>query len=568
METPSLLDLMGSPARQCGLRLAERYSQRPIYLFDLNVLFDAMRKRDRSDSAAKVIWAGMSNSIRLMVAAEFAKELLRTSRDPGNDPVLAFAAQADSLSRPPEKVVRSLIAKLAPAIFAERFHQGILTDRDRSDLTHIATAIHHRAAGFITSEKAILRAHAHLHDTWNLSVVGVEEFAGLVDAGGVDASVSVVEISSEMLRTRRNQESDLPQARTFLDAMQASPSFIHDALDCQGTQAQWLLVVGESRPLGFAKWLVYGGLKRTADIVLAVDEAYHAADTILDYLLDVIPRELSRVGPALVRLSVPTGQVATRQAALSSGFLPPYGAGDSHCKLQRLAVGRVVSSENWLSVRQGLMSAASVSLPVQMPTFAEASRQVLLNTGEREVGMSLADVESTLAPVLFLFPERGGVIVPIRECFARDLIGACPQLSMLAPPEAILHRERVYYSGPRTVGRMTPGTPMLFYESQKSKGRGCVTAIARITDSKIVSKVDALDKVQRRGVLDERTLETRSVGHKVTGTSFDNIFIFKAPVPFKRLRELGCADDSNLVSAKSISFEKLVQVVKEGRIDG
>lgn len=109
---------------------------------------------------------------------------------------------------------------------------------------------------------------------------------------------------------------------------------------------------------------------------------------------------------------------------------------------------------------------------------------------------------------------------------------------------------------------------MLFYESLDGNGRGCVIALARITDSRVVSKVEALGKVKQRGVLDDRTLEQRSVGEEVTETSFDNIFLFNSPVALKRLRQLGCVDGSNLISARTILFDKLSQVIKEGRIDG
>lgn len=299
LETPSLLTMMGASSKAGELRFAERYSQRPIYLFDLNVLFDVVRKRPRSDAAATVVWAGMANHIRLMVAAEFAKELLRTSKNPDNDPVLAFASHADSLPSPPEKELQPLVSKLTPFIFPERHQQDVLTEQDRSDLRHIATAIHHRAAGFITSENAILRARPYLLETWSLDVIGVEEFAGLVAAQREEGGGTVAEVSSGELHTRRNQPDDLSKAREFLQA-----------------------------------------------------------------------------------------------------------------------------------------------------------------------------------------------------------------------------------------------------------------------------KADALNKVLRRGVLDHRSLETRSVGPKVTETSFDNIFVFKNPVSLKRLRELGCVDGSNLVRARAISFEKLVEVVEEGRIDG
>lgn len=566
--TPSLLGLMRGPSLQEGLRLAERLSHRPIYLIDLNVLFDTIRNRPRSSAAAKVIRAGLSNSIRLMVAAEFAAELLRTSEDTSNDPVLAFAKQLDFLSSPPEKTIRSLSKKLAFEIFPDRAARGTLTDRDISDLAHIATAIHHSAAGFITSEKAILRASAYLHDTHKIDVIGVEEFARVVDSGVRVPRASIASINSGDLRTRRNHESDLAHAHTFLEAMHADTMFVREALCCQGSQAQWLLVTIGSGPLGFAKWEVHGGLKRTADVHLCVDEGHHTAETIIDHLLDTIPHELSSVAPTLVRLHIPSGQVMTRQAALSMGFLPPNGASAGTSSLQRLAVGRVVSAANWASVRQSLDSVATLSLPAQMPTFTAANQSLLVNTGHRDVEMSLSKIEWSLSPVLFLFSGRGGVIVPIQEQYARELLGSSPQLSIFAPPEAILRRERVYISAPSTLRRMTPGTPILFYESLDGNGRGCVIALARITESRVVSKMEALGKLKQRGVLDDRTLAQRSVGEVVTETTFDNIFLFRSPVALKRLRQLGCADGSNLVSAKTISFDKLSQVIEEGRIDG
>lgn len=568
LDTPSLLTFMRTTAQNEGLRLAERLSHRPIYLIDLNVLFDAIRKRPRSSSAAKVIRAGLSNSIRLMVAAEFTEELLRTSVDSNNDPVLAFASQLDFLSRPPEKTLRSLVSKLASVIFPDRAVRGTLTDRDKSDLIHIATAIHHGAAGFVTSENAILRASGYLHTTHKIDVIGVEEFARIVDVGIRVSRVSTTDVASGSLRTRRNHENDLVLARTFLESMRVESAFLNESLVYQGGNTQWLLVENDRRAIGFAKWEVHGGIKRAADVHLCVDEGHYSSEAIIDYLVDFIPRELSSVSPTLVRLHIPSGQVKTRQYILSMGFLPPSGVSDSASKLQRLAVGRVISAENWNSVRQSLASVAGLSLPVRAPIFATANPSLLINTGQCDTEMSLAEIERGLAPVLFLFHGRSGVIVPIQEKFARELLGASPQLSMLAPPEAILRRERIYISGPNTHGRMVPGTPILFYESLDGNGRGCVIALARITDSRVVSKVEALDKVKRRGVLDDRTLEKRSVGNGVTETSFDNIFIFKSPVSLKRLRQLGCADGSNFISAKTISFDKLARVVKEGRIDG
>jgi GNAT superfamily N-acetyltransferase/predicted nucleic acid-binding protein len=568
LETPSLFNLMTSVSNRQGLRLAERLSQRPIYLIDLNVLFDVVRNRPRSLSAGKVILAGLSNSIRLMVAAEFKAELMRTSLSINNDPILAFAKQLDCLSRPPDQDVTSLIDKLAPAIFSERAARKSLSARDRSDLVHIATAIHHGAAGFITSEMAILRASSFLYETYKIDVIGVEEFARIVDVGVRVPRTLAADVGGDNFKTSRNHESDLPFAGKFLESMRSESAFVHEALACQGNKAQWVLVSHEGNPLGYAKWEVHGGLKRAAEVYMAVDEGHHASETIIDHLLDTIPREVSSGGPTLLRLHIPSGQVITRQAALLSGFQPPQGESESSSKLQRLAIGQVVSAENWSSIRHSLASVAALSLPVPTPNFAVDNPSLLINTGSQSVAMTLSEMERVLSPVLFLFPERAGVIIPIREQFARDLLGSSPQLSLLAAREAILRTERVYISAPSTYQRMMPGRLVLFYESLARDGRGCVIAIARICGSRLVSKVEAISKVKRRGVLDDRALEQRSVSPTVTEISFDNIFLFKNPVMLKRLRELGCADGSNFVTAKLISFDKLAQVVAEGHING
>jgi len=78
-----------------------------------------------------------------------------------------------------------MIATLAGLIFPERTRSGTLTGQDRSDLLHIATAIHHRVAGFITGERAILRAREELNQLYSIDVVGAAEFVETLEPGEV-----------------------------------------------------------------------------------------------------------------------------------------------------------------------------------------------------------------------------------------------------------------------------------------------------------------------------------------------------------------------------------------------
>jgi len=101
------------------------------------------------------------------------------------DPILEMVSTLPTLPTPPENKTNEMIATLAGLIFPERTRSGTLTGQDRSDLLHIATAIHHRVAGFITGERAILRAREELNQLYSIDVVGAAEFVETLEPGEV-----------------------------------------------------------------------------------------------------------------------------------------------------------------------------------------------------------------------------------------------------------------------------------------------------------------------------------------------------------------------------------------------
>jgi hypothetical protein len=154
--------------------------------------------------------------------------------------------------------------------------------------------------------------------------------------------------------------------------------------------------------------------------------------------------------------------------------------------------------------------------------------------------------------------------VPIRRIYAADLIGGAKQLSLLASPEAVLLRERVYFSHPRTAGVLTKGIPILFYESARKGGSASVTAAARIVRAELVSKDGANQELLRRGVLDRKILKNICLADTVVATTIDNIMILSNPVVLERLRVLGAIDGANLVTARHLRAEQVIQIIDEG----
>jgi predicted nucleic acid-binding protein len=167
LDTPTLLDPFTARTHtsDADLRLVERLSVRTApYVIDLNVLFDVIKRRLRSEEAGRVIAAGLDNLVRLAVTDEFVGELRRASHFAVTDPVLELALRLPRLAQPPRPDIDRLCSTLGLSIFPERAALGRLSTQDQSDLVHIATAVYHRASGFITSDLAILRAGDRLLD--------------------------------------------------------------------------------------------------------------------------------------------------------------------------------------------------------------------------------------------------------------------------------------------------------------------------------------------------------------------------------------------------------------------
>ncbi|OWQ92518.1 hypothetical protein CDQ92_19825, partial [Sphingopyxis bauzanensis] len=173
LSTPSLLDFaIANPSALGSLSIAAPLAGRaPLYVLDLNVIFDVTKQRVRGPAASRVMAAAFENDVRLAITAELVKELERHSKPESSDPVLELAKALPRLPLPPRSSGDAYMAELALIVFPDRTRDGKLTVQDRSDLMHLVAAIHECAAGFVTSEKAILRAAKLLHSRYGLGRV-------------------------------------------------------------------------------------------------------------------------------------------------------------------------------------------------------------------------------------------------------------------------------------------------------------------------------------------------------------------------------------------------------------
>ena len=153
--------------------------------------------------------------------------------------------------------------------------------------------------------------------------------------------------------------------------------------------------------------------------------------------------------------------------------------------------------------------------------------------------------------------------MPVQKKYAEDLLES-PQFRMLESPEASFLQERAYFSNPRTASTIPEGGCLLFYESGKDGGQSAIVGIGRIVRVTVEMKDSVSSATRRRGVLKEVDFKDLNSGGRVAVTRFDNLMMLRHPVPIQRLREIGCADGSNFVTAKRMTGEQIAAIVKEG----
>lgn len=178
-------------------------------------------------------------------------------------------------------------------------------------------------------------------------------------------------------------------------------------------------------------------------------------------------------------------------------------------------------------------------------------------------------LEDLLSPTIFVWPGRDGLIVPINRAYADELLGSSQQsnFAFIANRDAAFLSRRAYVNSPRAAKQMRPDSPILFYESKRQgRGRGAVVAVGRIVDSMVVGKSEVPTDGYKRLVVD--SLASFSASDDVLLTTFDNLMVLPTPVPFNKLKEIDAIGRANLISAVSLSSEKVASILTLGWAGG
>lgn len=549
LDTPNLIEMMSNKEKH-SIEYAQprkRSTEAPLYAIDLNVFFDAVKVRSRSQDAHTLFNSALSHQIRIAVTEEFVQELKRQSHDERNDPVLSFAKGLPTIPKQNKALIESLFPLVAEMVFSRK--EDWLKQNNRSDVLHLCHAIAAGAVGYITSDKTVLDARENLMTRFSLDIFALSEFVELLDLPL--PAESLIKGTTDF----HISQASASEALNFFHSESVDPAFLGRTLDeCD------LTCISDGQDIvGIAALSPTAAVDRPSQLIVCVRQEHPFSSTIADFLISekLLTRGQSRAC-TINLLDIPNHPI-TRRISLSNGFrLQSNGA------LSKLALGHPVTTHSWESVRLAIERLGGLKVQKTCPTY---DRPLVIGSTAKtgEMSLELFDLESILSPTLFVFPGRQGVVAPITADFANALLGTEDQYSFLEVPEAQFLSRRTYYNTIRAAKLMIQGSVIAFYESARSGGRGSIVALARIVDVVTVEQNSVPEAIQRAAVV--QNLKDIAKSDRVLATTFDNLLPLKKPITRQKLIEFGFAPKSNFITATQIGPEHLEAIVKSGFSD-
>ena len=535
----------------------------PSYVIDLNVFFDVLRNRDKEESSL-VLSLGLNGDVCLFVTSEFVKELERHTADHQRDPVLDLARNLSTLPDVDPDTAKPLIEDLRTLLWSGIPKTGRRAVNDASDLSHLASCIHHKVDGFITRDEAILRHAADLRRVHDLNIVSPTYFIDLFDGDFPRPESALASVDRQDIEITDLDERNRKDVEKFLRGLDVDPDQVRSCLAPGSTRHPRLrrIVRVGSRIVGMGSWK-NPGPGRVTDLHLYVDEKQPNSERAIDRLFlessmhGGVDRRLLRLD-----LHISRRQEKTREVAVHVGFRPPKHEGDSSGALAKVSFRGVVGKDNWSSFRRDLKATTDCELQEDVPSWRTVSDTgIVMSTGQRERSVTISpfDFETLVSPCALILPGRTAVIIPIRKKYAGLISSTGRQRSLLPDKEAAFRLERAYFLAAGKHRLLPKGTIVVFYVSSPQSE---AVALARVTFSDTLTKTQAVTKLGRQGVLSETDIDQKAdLRGKIAAFTFDNLLKFQTNVSYQDLKRDGCVSGSNLVTAQRLTHRMLRLIV-------
>jgi hypothetical protein len=173
LSTPSLLPVETLPLSITARPIANAPDS---YVIDLNIFLTLIKNQEDGALISEIMQAAFAGEFSLSVTPEFQEELKRAKK--GNiDPIFDLAEKTlPVLDKIDDAELNRLKEEIRAIVFPDRSQTRREAANDESDLRHLAYCIQNDKSGFLTQEKALLRARDNLHSKYGLTLYSPQDF--------------------------------------------------------------------------------------------------------------------------------------------------------------------------------------------------------------------------------------------------------------------------------------------------------------------------------------------------------------------------------------------------------
>ena len=538
-------------------------AQSPIDVaIDLNIFYDLVTSshREEADESRALQSDWLEDDIRLCVTPELFNEINRLASRTFRDEQRVLAHDFKRISGTVDVFEHSY--SLLSSILGE-----VKSDRDTSDLRHLAHTAAAEVEFFVTRDGRILKYQSEIERATGVTPVRPADLVIEMDQVRNKASYQPARLYGSTLQINKLQRQ---QRQEFEDV------FLNKAL-------------GETKSAFRRRLSAISPPNLDLGIKVILHDGYPVALFALETSRQntlAVPCLRLRHGPLARTLA---RQIVTMAVDISIGkklsitefsdeWLEPYveetlaeagfaKAGTHWLKLNYHAIGNEQAVSDGLGQLLEQLRDLSLQLPgdVRLP----------IQTGRPLTATETVLMERTLRPLKLTNDTLDTLVIPVRPGWAQHLFdsGLAEQTLFGAQPDLVLHWENAYYRSSRSLGDISAPFRILWYVSQDDRyiGTGQIRAYSVGSSVEVLPASQAYERYKRLGVYEWQqvlSISDDDPDGPVMVIRFCDIEMFKTPINRHRFNALLRLSDNKRPSLRGpqrISESAFVRIYSEGQ---
>ncbi len=549
LNTPTLLNLSNYKVNDFSYNQPVNTYRK--YIIDINILLDLIENRPYSNQVQELIKGSFNGSFKLSVTPEAHIEVARNAKNP--DPLAILIANIPSLLPITNIESTKEYKNLEQLVFRKININTKSSIHKISDLKHLTYCILNNCTGFITRDQQLLNKAKILGKEFNLDIISPEELVLNEDcSSNNDTTISLNNLDYKFI----NISDDSSIIIDCLANLQISRETIRlPAFD-------GIVVKQETNYLACSLWskTIIENRDAVAYIISSVLCNHEVLDHIIETIFRVIKSKKIRSIAIFTYGIIPHIDEVLKirgfsQATEINGMI----------QYSHLITDRIITENNWANFKQIVNDNMHLSLPENLNEYKELTTNGILLKNKNYY--NFFEFETRFSPSLIIPKNRDIYVVPIRNTYAKELIGddfdIQRSLNLSNCKPALLKTEKAYFSKPGK-GTIKKGSIIMFYVSNPIK---CIIGIARVTYSNKLRCDEVMDMLTLQGVLEKDKLLEISKDGFIDVFTFDNFHQYNKNVDIKFLATLGVGKN-NFITKFKIDRENFLKICAQGGIYG